>query len=173
MKTTRTATLRLRREQDEAAAMLAIERGELIGEDGRMHYLYNVGDEGPTSLRISSSSYAAAADASTPPPPAFAPFSHPIQNYLSDGGVSPAPLQPSPHQPTAAEEAYAGPGGFYVFDDAEAMGYGEETPRRRGGDDDDDDSAADEQEEVRDDEVDYEVDDEDEEDEEACALSTW
>ena len=57
-------SLRLRREQDEAAAMLAIERGELIGEDGRMHYLYNVGDEGPTSLRISSP-----ADASTRPPP--------------------------------------------------------------------------------------------------------
>ena len=123
--------------------------------DGRMHYLYNVGDEGPTSLRISSP-----ADASTRPPPAFAPFSHPIQNYLSDGGVSPAP-----HQPAAAADAAAdaGPGGFYVFDDAEATGYGEETPRRRGGDDDDDDSA-DEQEEVHDDEVDYEVDDEDEED---------
>jgi hypothetical protein len=41
-----------------------------------MYYMYNVGDKGPSSMRISS------------PAASSAPFPHVIQNYLSDDGLS-------------------------------------------------------------------------------------
>lgn len=90
--------------------MLAIDRGELVGDDGRLHYAYNVDDEGPSSVRVAAASSAAVSSASLP---------HPVQSYLSDGGLT-------PHARTADHRARS-PEGQHEVLSLVATGYRVET----------------------------------------------
>lgn len=147
--------------------MLAIDRGELIGDDGVLHYSYNVGDEGPSSVRIAAAGPAVTTTLSTyPRGPAVssAPFPHPIQSYLSDGGLT-------PRAHAAADYVARSPEGLFQGLNQEgrtevtATGHREaETPRR--GEVSDAESGDYSEEEEEEEEVVEELDEEDEEEEE-------